>query len=156
MTIIEIVGLIFALAVVLVGFVVARRRLLLSGGGGVDMSLRSGSDGDWAFGVGRYAGDELRWYRVFTLSLRPVWVMARTALQVQGQRIPVGEESFSVHAGTAVVSCDLMQPAPSASRRVTLSGEVELAMSSAAVAGFLSWLESSPPGYALPPGHYAS
>jgi hypothetical protein len=135
------------LAVALVLVVLAvRRRFLLGSGGAIDMSvrLRFGRVGrGWALGVGRYAGDELIWHRVFALTLRPSRTFNRRRLEVVGQRPPQGAESWAVQAGAVVVECR------------DASGPVQIAMSAEAVTGFLSWLESAPPGYSVP-GYAAS
>ena len=144
--IVEAVALALA-AVALVLLVLAiRRRWLLGGGGAIDMSLRLrfGRTGrGWALGVGRYTGDDLQWFRVFALGLRPSRTLSRGQLEVLGQRQPQGAESWAVQAGAVVVECR------------DDSGPVQVAMSQEAVTGFLSWLESAPPGYSVP-GYAAS
>ena len=79
--------------------------------------------------------------------VRSVPVQARTLsrreLQVIGRRQPSGAESWAVQAGAVIVECQ------------DDSGPVQVAMSAGAVTGFLSWLESAPPGFAVP-GYAAS
>ena len=51
-----------------------RRRLLTRRGGTFDCSLRlreAPHGKGWVLGVGRYNGDDLEWYRVFSYSPRP-------------------------------------------------------------------------------------
>lgn len=96
----------------------------------------------WAPGIGRYGGDRLEWFRVFSLLPRPARVLPRAALEVSGQRSPEGPESLLVQAGAVIINCQYHDD------------QVQLAMNSEAVTGFMSWLESSPPGYTLP-GHAA-
>jgi Protein of unknown function (DUF2550) len=124
---------------VLVGLVVLalRRRVLTRSGGTFDCSLRVRSGGHgkgWALGIGRYAGDSLEWYRVFSYAARPREVLPRRDLEILDRRPPVGPEVFSLLAGAVVVKCR--------------HGEsfVEFAMSPDALTGFLAWLESAPPG----------
>lgn len=140
MELVEIVAVVLiAIAAVLFAFVL-RRRVLLRTGGSVEMSLRlrEGPMGrGWALGVGRYSGDDLLWFRAFTFSPRPARVLARASLAVSGRRIPVGAESWAVHSGAVIVLCAQGDDA------------VELAMTEDAVTGFLSWLESAPPGFGL-------
>jgi hypothetical protein len=116
---------------------IVRRRLIARRGGTFDCSLRvvgePGSHG-WVLGIGRYAGDVLEWYRVFSYATRPRRVFARRELQVVGSREPTGTEVFTLLSGVVVVSC------------LDAAGPVELALSRAALTGFLSWVESSPPG----------
>jgi hypothetical protein len=99
--------------------------------------------GGWALGVGRYAGDDLVWYRLFSLTLKPSRSLSRAGLEVLGRRQPTGAESWAVQAGAVIVECR------------DESGPVQLAMSAGAVTGFLSWLESAPPGFTVP-GYAAS
>jgi hypothetical protein len=102
------------------------------------MSLRLYPDGQhgrgWALGVGRFVGDELQWFRTFSLSPRPKRVLSRHDLSVNSRRRPVGGESLALMSGSIVLAC--ANPA----------GPVDLAMTEAAETGFLSWLESAPPG----------
>ena len=96
----------------------------------------------WAPGIGRYGGDRLEWFRVFSVLPRPTRILPRAELEVSGQRPPEGPESLLVQAGAVIITCRFQDD------------EVQLAMNSEAVTGFMSWLESSPPGYTLP-GHAA-
>jgi Protein of unknown function (DUF2550) len=132
-------GLALFVAVLLAALValVLRRRFLTRSGGTFDCSLRlrSGSHGKgWALGICRYAGDALEWYRVFSYSARPKRVMARQSLQIVDRREPRGPESYALLAGAVIVSCRAG------------ADSVEVAMSQGALTGFLSWLESAPPG----------
>jgi hypothetical protein len=132
----------FAIAagVTLAGFgaFLIRRISLLRGGGTVEMSLRlypNGHEGrGWSLGVGRFMGDELQWFRTFSLSPRPKRILLRHDLAVLERRKPTGAESLALMAGSVVLGC------------ANESGPVELAMTQSAETGFLSWLESAPPG----------
>jgi hypothetical protein len=124
---------------VLVGLVLLalRRRFLTRSGGTFDCSLRLRAGGHgkgWALGIGRYAGDSLEWYRVFSYAARPREVLARRDLEILDRRAPVGPEVFSLLAGAVVVMCR------------DNDRSVEFAMSPDALTGFLAWLESAPPG----------
>jgi hypothetical protein len=146
MGVVEAVALALAVVVVLLIFLALRRRYLLRGGGAIDMSLRVrfGRIGrGWALGVGRYAAEDLQWYRVFTLSPRPARTLSRRNLEVIGRRTPQGAETWAVQAAAVVIECR------------DGNGPVQLAMSPEAVTGFLSWLEAAPPGYTVP-GYAAS
>jgi hypothetical protein len=123
---------------VLVGLIVLalRRRFLTRQGGTFDCSLRlrPGAHGKgWALGIGRYAGDSLEWYRVFSFAARPRRTLARHDLEILDRRPPVGPEVFSLLAGAVIVRCR------------HASGHVEFAMSPDALTGFLAWVESAPP-----------
>jgi hypothetical protein len=117
--------------------VLIRRELILRGGGTIDMSVRLNTlvpQRGWAPGLGRFVGDELRWYRVFSLGLRPRHVLSRRGLRIAGRRAPHGEERLVMAEDWIVVRCD----------RAGVS--VDIAFSEATFTGFVSWLESAPPG----------
>lgn len=131
------VGALLGLALLALLALVVRRRVIARKGGTFDCSLRlkSGQHGKgWVLGIGRYAGDALEWYRVFSFSLRPRRVLRRAGLDVVDRRTPTGVEVWSLLAGSVVLSCR------------DDAGQVELAMSRDSLTGFLSWVESSPPG----------
>ena len=115
-----------------------RRRLITRRGGTFDCSLRDGRGQQhgkgWVLGVGRYAGDALEWYRVFSYSTRPRRVLDRQRLRVVDRREPSGIEAFSLLSGAVVVACR------------DGSSDIELGMSPETATGFLSWVESAPPG----------
>ena len=121
------------------------RRVRLMRGGGVDVCLRRrsvsggrrGSRDDsagWHFGVGRYRGNELAWFRLTSLFPGPSVVLDRTALEIVDRRPPTPAERYTIPQVDAVLRC-----------RVG-SVTIELAMTSGVLTGFLSWLEASPPG----------
>lgn len=134
------IGVLLAVLVLLaLAFVslAVRRRMLLGGGGTIDCSLRRrvGPMGrGWILGVARYDGDVLKWYRVFSFSVRPSEAVSRRDLTVRRRRMPTGPEALAVNAGVVVVE--------------VLAGRrpLELAMSENALTGFLAWLEAAPPG----------
>ncbi len=116
---------------------IIRRRLLQRHGGTFELScrLRATHPGrGWLLGLGRYSGEELEWFRIFSLSPKPRRVWSRAALSYAGRREPVGPEQMSLYAGHIIVSCTIGD------------GPVELAMSEASLTGFQSWLEAGPPG----------
>jgi Protein of unknown function (DUF2550) len=131
--------LVIILAVALVGAVgiAARRTLIERGGGSVECGLRRARDRRWRLGLAAYQPDELRWYPVFGLRLRPVEVFARSTLSVVSRRPADPVEMTSVGSDAVVVECDTGEGAV---RRV------ELALSHDALTGFLAWLEAAPPG----------
>jgi hypothetical protein len=117
--------------------IAARRFLLERGGGTVECGLRRLSgNGAWRLGVASYQRDELRWYHVFGILLRPEEVFPRRTLIVISRRLPEPSEEASFGPGRIVVEC----------RAGDDGGYVELAMSESALTGFLSWLEAAPPG----------
>lgn len=118
-----------------------RRRLIQRSGGTFDCSLRweapqpGDSDGKgWAYGVARYNGDRVEWFRVFSYSLRPRRVLERSAIEVAGRRVPEGEEELALLSDAVILAC------------LHRGRRLELAMSDDALTGFLAWLEAAPPG----------
>ena len=141
MVVVEILLAVLLAAGVLLLAVAGRRRLLQAAGGTVELSLRLGDPEPgrgWVNGVGRFVGDELRWYRVFSLSARPRRRLPRRHLEVLRRREPSAVEHRALHAGVVVLEC------------VVKGAPVELAMHVSAVTGFLAWLEARPPGATLP------
>jgi len=125
------------LILVLIASGIATRRFLLERGGGtVDCGLRrTAGQGSWRLGVASYQGDQLCWYHLFGVLLRPRLELERRTLTVASRRAATGAESASLGPGMVVVEC-----------KVGDGTRVELAMSEAALTGFLSWLEAAPPG----------
>lgn len=121
--------------------VAARRRLLSRSGGAIELSLRlkpMRQGRGWVLGVGRFVGDDLQWFRVFSLASRPRRTLSRRDLVVTGHRTPHGGEAMSLLKGASVVELR------------SAAGPVEVAMDASAMTGFLAWLEAQPPGATLP------
>jgi hypothetical protein len=100
----------------------------------------------WAPGFARFSGDELRWYRMFSLSPWPRRGLHRRELTVAGRRTPNPAEQVLVPADWTVVR--LLRP-PRVVHPDPLASDdklVEIAMSPTVVTGCLSWYESAPPG----------
>jgi hypothetical protein len=133
----DIVGLCLLLALLYGIALIFRRRLLARHGGTFELSYRVRTDHPgrgWLLGIGRYSGQSLEWFRIFSLSPRPKRVWARDLLEYAGRRAPVGAEEVSLYDGHVVASCHY-------------DGDpLEIAMSEASLTGFQSWLESGPPG----------
>ena len=124
------------LAVLVVGLTVAfllRRRFLLSGLGAVTVWLRPLGSPRWSVGVAWYSGDVLLWYRGLSLSVRPQERFCRSELQIESRR-EVGPDDLSLPADVVVLAC------------MTPEGPRDLGMDPSTVTGFLSWMESAPPG----------
>ncbi|MFF8029998.1 MULTISPECIES: DUF2550 domain-containing protein [unclassified Streptomyces] len=131
------------LVLVLAGLFVfgLRRRLIQRSGGTFDCSLRweAPESGDsqgkgWAYGVARYNGDRVEWFRVFSYAPRPRRALERSAIEVAGRRLPEGEEELALLTDYVVLAC------------LHRGTRLELAMSEDALTGFLAWLEAAPPG----------
>ncbi|MGW6460130.1 DUF2550 domain-containing protein [Streptomyces sp. NPDC055078] len=124
-----------------------RRRLIQRSGGTFDCSLRwnvaaepDGGPGGtptgkgWVYGVARYSGDRIMWFRVFSYAPRPRRVLERSAIEVIARRTPEGEEELALLSDAVVLGC------------LHRGTRLELAMSEDALTGFLAWLEAAPPG----------
>lgn len=119
---------------------IVRRRLLSRNGGTFELSYRARTTKPgrgWVLGLGRYSGDRLEWFRIFSLSPRPRLTWERTDLFYDGRREREGAEQVSLYADHVVVRC------------TTLDGDMEIAMSQSSLMGFQSWLEAAPPGQRL-------
>jgi hypothetical protein len=139
MEIVEWVGI--AVFILLAGLVLifVRREIIARRGGTIGMSMRLSTlvpGRGWAPGLGRFTGEELRWYRLFSLGVRPRRVLSRQGLEILERRAPEGAERYVMPDGWIVVRC----------RGVGRSSElaVELALAESALTGFLSWVESAP------------
>jgi hypothetical protein len=122
------------------------RRRLLARPGTIELYLRISTlvvGRGWAPGFARLAGDQLRWYRMFSFAFRPRRVLSRRALAVESRRPPTGSERFSLPDDWVILRC------------TSHHAPVEMAMAPATLTGFLSWIEASPPGtvslYSFPP-----
>ncbi len=92
--------------VVAAASIAARRFLLERGGGTVVCGLRKGS-GPWRLGVASYQREELCWFGIFGLSMRPDEVFPRRDLTVVSRRLPSDPEEASLGPGMIVVECKL-------------------------------------------------
>ncbi|MEV6054145.1 DUF2550 domain-containing protein [Streptomyces sp. NPDC052107] len=134
-------GIVVALVVVGLFLFGLRRRLIQRSGGTFDCSLRwnvgekpDANGKGWSYGVARYNGDRIEWYRVFSYAFRPRRTLERAQIEVAGRRLPEGEEELALLSDAVVLAC---------THRGT---RLELAMSEDALTGFLAWLEAAPPG----------
>lgn len=133
----DVVGLVLLLALLYGISLIFRRRFLARHGGTFELSYRVRPEHPgrgWLLGIGRYSGQSLEWFRIFSLSPRPKRVWARELLEYSGRRAPAGTEEVSLYDGHVVASCHYG------------GVPLEIAMSEASLTGFQSWLESGPPG----------
>lgn len=116
--------------------------------GGIDVALRSHVEGarvqpadrgrGWHLGVAHYRGEEFAWYRILSLRSGPNWVLNRRDVEIATRREPSAAEAYSMPNGSTVL------------KLTGLEHDLELAMGADALTGFLSWLESAPPGKSVP------
>jgi Protein of unknown function (DUF2550) len=137
MEILEGIGLgVFVLLFVL-ALLFLRRGFIARSGGTIELSWRLNSvvpGRGWSPGIGRFAGDDLRWYRIFSLSIRPRRTLTRRGLAVVGRRAPDGPERLALASDWVIVSC------------TSQGATIQIAMAESTLAGFLSWIEAVPPG----------
>jgi hypothetical protein len=121
-----------AAAIVLVfGGILARQRYMLRATGAVPLAVQRGNR--WLYGVGRYQGGELRFYRALGVGTRPSRVLRRGHVEVLGRRAPRDNERGSLPPTVVVVEC-------------RADGDTfAIAIGESAFTGFVSWLESSAP-----------
>jgi hypothetical protein len=136
MRIFEVIGVVVLILLFGLLTIFVRREAISRAGGTVEMNMRLSTfvpERGWAPGLGRFAVDELRWYRLFSLSLRPRRVLSRLGLEVVAKRPPEGAEHLAMPEGWIVVRCS------------GATGPVELALAESALNGFQSWIEAAPP-----------
>ncbi len=121
-----------ALLLLICAAVLARQRYMLRAVGAIPLALRRRGQG-WQYGIARYVGSELRWYRSLGLGTRPNRVLRRGHLAVLSSRPPDAAELSSLPPSAIVVTC---RDGP----EVTV-----LALGDSAYTGFVSWLEASAP-----------
>lgn len=134
---VDIAGVALLLLLVYGAALVVRRRMISRHGGTFELSHRVRSDQPgrgWVLGIGRYSGERLEWFRVFSLSPRPRAAWRREELSYDGSREPLGVEQASLYPDHVVIRCEGPR------------GEVMLAMSPGSLTGFQAWLEARPPG----------
>jgi hypothetical protein len=126
------VGCAAVLVVLLFAAVLARQKYILRVPGGVPLAICVRGN-RWVYGVARFAGGELRWYRGIGIGARPTKVLHRSELSVLTRRAPVPAELSSLPAASIIVECRY--------RTETAT----FGFSEGAFTGFVSWLEASAP-----------
>lgn len=139
---IAVVALVLLLGLVVIAVWYGLRWVRMRRNGGVSVALRWNPDNaraGWHLGIGRYEGEVFAWYRVWSLRTGPDRVFQRETLMIADRRDPAGTEAYAVPADASVLRCESVGREP-----------IEIAMGPGALTGFLSWLESAPPGRRLP------
>lgn len=146
MRVLEAIGIVLLALLLLLGALFLRRAWVARGGGAIELCLRLStlvSGRGWSVGVGRFTGDELRWYRVISLSPRPRRVLSRRDLSIRLRRTPDERERLVLPDDWTIVHC------------ASSGGTVEIAMAMRTLAGFLSWVEAAPPGTSSDPPYWS-
>lgn len=86
----------------------------------------------WSSGIAHYGVDQLRWYRVVSLSPRPSHSWPRSAIVVTTRAVRDPDAATGPSA-ILEITCDVD------------GQEIRLAMRAAPYSGLASWLESQPP-----------
>jgi len=138
-TLVEDVGLLVVCLVILGGaalwlLVLVHQRRLVASAGGLPVALKRAGE-RWANGVGRYAGDELIWYRTLSLSLKPALRMPRSDLVVIASRAWDPQRDMALRPSLMIAECKFRD------------GEISLGFPDNGLTGFLSWLEASAPRF---------
>ncbi|NIH82086.1 DUF2550 domain-containing protein [Amycolatopsis viridis] len=139
---IALVVLVVLLGLAVLAFWYSLRWVRMRRNGGVSVALRWDPDNTragWHLGMGRYEGEVFAWYRVWGLRSGPDRVFEREMLMIADRRDPVGTEAYAVPSDATVLRCESAGQKP-----------IEIAMGPDALTGFLSWLESAPPGRQVP------
>jgi hypothetical protein len=119
------------LAVLIFAAILARQRYMLRLPGAVPFAVQRGHR--WLYGIGRYQGNELRWFRATGVGTKPSRVLRQGQVEVLGRRERLPEEKGSLPAKSVIVQC-------------RSGGETfSIAFGESAFTGFVSWLESSAP-----------
>jgi hypothetical protein len=137
MKIVEWIGIGIFIVLCSLGILFVRRELIARKRGTIEVSLRLSTivpGRGWSSGVARFVGDQMKWYRVFSLSVRPRRTLTRGALSVQERRAPLPAERLVLPSDWVILRC------------ANASGSIEIAMAQTTLTGFLSWIEAGPPG----------
>src|SRR4051812_35466635 len=119
---------------------VVRRRWVTRNGGTFELSYRQDAGPErshgrgWVLGLGRYSGDTLEFFRIFSVLPRPMVVLDRADLRYTRQRSPDRSEVHALYPGHVIVSC-----------RTSLTG-LELALSADAATRLRTGRQPAPPG----------
>jgi hypothetical protein len=133
------IGVLILLAALALLFL--RRVVIARQGGTIELGVRLSTmlpGRGWSAGLARFAGDDLRWYRIFSFWPGPRLVLSRRGLSVDRRRTPDPAELLVLPPDWVIVRC------------ISRQSPVEIAMAERALTGFLSWVEAAPPGESTP------
>lgn len=111
--------------------ILARQRQMLRTTASLPLAVQRGNR--WVYGIARYSGGELQWFRALGVGTHPSRVLRQGGVEVLTRRAPRPDERKSLPGSVVVIDC-------------RADGEpVSLAIGESAYTGFISWLESSAP-----------
>jgi Protein of unknown function (DUF2550) len=145
-------GWLVVVLLIVVVALVSRRSVLVRRGATLHCGLRldiTKPNRVWQTGMARYTNEDLEWFRLLSLRYQPNCTFVRRSAQIVGRRYPHGAELLAVPHGAIAITCNVITRNGVTRNGVTRQGrsrDIELAMSEAAVTGFLAWIESSAPG----------
>lgn len=127
-----VLGVLLALLLVCIGFVLVRRHLIADGKPLMLCALRTPAKPEWRLGLLRFGGQSLAWFTIFGPALRPATTWNRSTFQLgppapSSELVPVLGEALTAPASDQ-------------------GGDFEIAMQPAALTAMRAWMESSPPG----------
>ena len=137
--------LLVVLIVVPLVFLYLRRRWLTGQGGAFDCAMRRvGEDPTfrWYLGMGRYRGEELQWFRSFSLSLRPALRLRRGRIHASAAKEPSRADAFLLYDNSCVLTV----------RETTSGRSYYFGVEHDVATALMSWMEAAPPGLYPPSG----
>ena len=136
MRVLEAIAVLLVACLALLIAVFARREYFARVRGTVELyfrlNQRPGGRG-WAPGFAHFRGDDLRWFRLFSLAPRPKKILTRRDVTVLSRRSPTPDEAQLLPVEWVVLECKAG------------GSIIEVAMPRHTVTGYLSWLESATP-----------
>lgn len=136
--IVDVLVLSVAITLAILIVMAVRRWLIARRGTTIDLSVtrRPGDDASgWIIGLGRYRGDDLEFFRLFSLWPTPRYVFKRGTVEVLGRRALSNREVRRTHHSFVAAPVDTETPV------------AQIALTPGALTALLAWLESSPPGH---------
>jgi hypothetical protein len=131
---VDAVGLVaVVLCVLVLSLLIARQRFMLRSVGGIAVAVRHGTR--WQYGVARYLGEDLQWFRIWGVGTRPTRSLHRSELKVLSSRSATANDQAQLPADAVIVECE------------DAGGPITLGLAESAYTGFVSWLESSAPRF---------
>ena len=129
----DVAGAVAIASVVVLCGLLARQRHMLRSAGAIPIAVR-GHSARWQYGIARYVGAELRWYRALGLGTRPTRVLRQGEVQLVSTRQPEQSELSSLPPAAVIIECRDGR------------GPMTMAFGESAYTGFISWVEASAPG----------